>query len=217
MARLKAGVLISGRGSNMQALIRAARDPNFPAAIAVVVASNPTAPGLALAAEAGIPAVGIDPKGLHRDAFEARVQAALDAAGVELVCLAGFMRLLGAAFVDRWAGRMVNIHPSLLPAFKGLDVHKRVLESGARFSGCSVHFVTPEVDDGPIIVQAVVPVQADDTADSLAERVLAAEHRIYPLALRWIAERRLRVDGRRVVVAGAANAGDLIINPPATD
>jgi phosphoribosylglycinamide formyltransferase 1 len=212
--RLKFGVLISGRGSNMQALIRASRDPNFPAAIALVISSNPKAPGLALAAEAGIPAVAIDAKGLDRDTVEGRIQEALDKAGVELVCLAGFMRLLSAGFVNRWAGRMINIHPSLLPAFKGLDVHARVLESGARFSGCSVHFVTPEVDDGPIIVQAVVPVQVDDTAESLSARVLTAEHRIYPLALRWIAERRVRVEGRRVVVAGAANAGDSIINPP---
>jgi phosphoribosylglycinamide formyltransferase-1 len=215
--RLRAGILISGRGSNMQALIRASRDPNFPAAITVVVSSHPKAPGLALAAEAGIPTVAIDPKGLDRDAVEGRIQGALAGAGVELVCLAGFMRLLSAEFVNRWAGRLVNIHPSLLPAFKGLDVHKRVLESGARFSGCSVHFVTPDVDDGPIIVQAVVPVLAEDTEESLAARVLAAEHRIYPLALRWIAERRLRVEGRRVVVAGAANAGDSIINPPAVD
>jgi phosphoribosylglycinamide formyltransferase-1 len=215
--RLRAGVLISGRGSNMQALIRASRDPNFPAAIAVVVSSQPGAPGLELAAEAGVPAVAVDPKGLDREAFEARLQGALQGAGVELVCLAGFMRLLSPAFVTRWAGRMVNIHPSLLPAFKGLDVHNRVLASGARFSGCSVHFVTAELDDGPIIVQAVVPVLAEDTEESLAERVLAAEHRIYPLALRWIAERRLRVEGRRVVVAGAANAGDSIINPPAVD
>lgn len=201
----------------MQALIRAARDPGFPALIAIVISSRPDAPGLALAAEAKIPATAVDAKGLDREGFEGRLQGALESAGVELVCLAGFMRLLSPAFVKRWSGRMINIHPSLLPAFKGLNVHQRVIESGARFSGCSVHFVTPEVDDGPIIVQAVVPVQTEDTPGSLAERVLAAEHRIYPLALRWFAERRLRIDGRRVVVAGAANAGDSIINPPAVD
>jgi phosphoribosylglycinamide formyltransferase 1 len=216
VAKLKVAVLISGRGSNLQALIAACAAPDFPAAIALVIANRADAAGLAHAAKAGI-ATAIIP---HRDyrsreAFDAALTAALDGAAIELVCLAGFMRLLTPEFVTRWRDRLVNIHPSLLPAFPGLDTHARALAAGVRFSGCTVHFVRAEMDSGPIIVQAAVPVLAGDDAEQLAARVLAAEHRAYPLALRLIGEGKLRVIGERVEVLGAGGAPlPSLINPP---
>lgn len=214
MAKLKVGVLISGRGSNLQALLDAAADPRFPAAIALVISNRPDAPGLDRAAAAGVATATIDHRRFAgREAFEDAVSAALDAAGVGLVCLAGFMRLLTPGFVGRWQNRLINIHPSLLPAFRGLHVHRRVLEAGVRFTGCTVHFVRPEIDDGPIIVQAVVPVLTDDDEDRLAARVLAWEHRIYPLAVRLFAEGRLAIDGERVLVAGARSPAGALVNP----
>lgn len=214
MAKLKIGVLISGRGSNLQALIDAAADAAFPATIATVISNEPGAAGLTRAQDAGIATATIN----HRDfpdraAFEDAITAALAEAGVELVCLAGFMRLLTEGFVRCWWDRLINIHPSLLPAFRGLHVHEAVLVYGARFSGCTVHYVRPAMDDGPIIVQAAVPVLADDDADRLAARILAEEHRIYPLAVRLIAEGRVRIEGERVVVAEAKAPGTSLLNP----
>ena len=213
-ARLRIAVLISGRGSNLRSLIEGCAEPGFPAEIVTVIA-NRAAAGLAHAAGAGI-AHEIIP---HRDypdraAFDAALDRALRRAGVELVCLAGFMRLLTPGFVEAWRDRMINIHPSLLPAFPGLHTHERALEAGVRFTGCTVHFVRPEMDTGPIIVQAAVPVRADDDTGRLAARVLAAEHRAYPLALRFVAEGRVRVVDERALVADAAAPGEALLNPP---
>lgn len=215
MARLRAGVLISGRGSNLQALIDACADPAFPAEIAIVISNNPTAPGLARAERAGIPTRVIPHKEFpDRPSFDAVIEGALKETGVELVCLAGFMRLFSDGFVERWRDRMINIHPSLLPAFKGTKVHEQVLAAGVRFTGCTVHFVRPAMDEGPIIVQAVVAVLPGDDAARLADRVLAEEHRIYPLALRLIAEGRVRVTGERAEITGAAGpTPPALVNP----
>ena len=201
MARLKVGVLISGSGTNLQALIDDCARADAPSEIALVLSNRADAFGLTRAAEAGLPHRVID----HRDYgaradFERALSAALEASGVELVCLAGFMRVLTAAFVERWRDRLINVHPSLLPAFKGLDTHARAIAAGVRIAGCTVHFVRAEVDDGPIIVQAAVPVLADDTAESLAARVLGEEHRCLPLAVRLIAEGRVSVAGGRCVI-----------------
>ncbi len=215
MAKLKLGVLISGRGSNLQALIDAAATPDYPAQIALVISNAEDAYGLVRAAEAGIPTQVIDHRGFaDRASFEVALTDALVAADVELVCLAGFMRLLTDGFVTRWWDRLINIHPSLLPAFRGLHTHQRAIEAGVRFTGCTVHFVRPAMDDGPIIVQAAVPLARDDDEDRLAARVLTAEHRIYPLAVRLFAEGRLRIDGGRVCVEGMAPPADCLINPP---
>lgn len=192
------GILISGRGSNMRALVQAAQAADFPARIAVVIANKAEAEGLDYAKAQGIATAVIPSKGKSREVFDAELDAALRQHGVEIICLAGFMRLLTASFVETWRGRLLNIHPSLLPAFRGTQVHERVIESGARFTGCTVHFVVPEMDEGPIIVQAAVPVPDDATPDTLAELVLAEEHKLYPQALRLLAEGRLRVDGNRV-------------------
>ncbi len=188
----RAAVLISGRGSNMVALLEAARDPAYPVEIDLVLSNRPLAPGLALADAAGIPILAIDHRMFKGDraAHEATIDSALRAANVQILCLAGYMRLLTPFLVDRWAGRMLNIHPSLLPAFPGLDTHERALAAGVKLHGCTVHLVTQTMDEGPILAQAAVPVLPDDTADSLAARVLAQEHIIYPLALRLFAEQR---------------------------
>lgn len=216
MARLKVGVLISGRGSNMQALIDACRVPRFPAEIALVLSNEASAAGLLRAREAGIATRVIDHRGFAKDraAFERALTAALEEAGVEFVCLAGFMRLLTETFVDHWRDRLINIHPSILPAFRGLDTHKRALEAGVRLHGCTVHFVRAAMDDGPIIVQAAVPVLPGDDEAALAARVLAAEHRCYPLALKLAAEGRLSVDNERCLVRGAPVQEAALINPP---
>jgi len=214
MARLKAAVLISGRGTNLQALIEDCARPDAPAEIALVLSNVPGAAGLARAADAGIATRVIDHKGFaSRAAFEDALQRCLDETGIELVCLAGFMRLLTAPFVERWRNRLINIHPSLLPSYRGLDTHARAIADGVRFAGCTVHFVRAEMDAGPIIVQAAVPVHPDDDADRLAARVLEAEHRCYPLALRLIAAGRVRVDGERVIVDGAAAPPAVLLNP----
>ena len=182
----RVAVLISGRGSNMQALLRAAADPAYPARIALVLANRPDAPGLAHAATHGAEALAIDhrPYGRDRAAHERAIQEALDARGIGLVCLAGYMRLLTPYLVGAWAGRMLNIHPSLLPAFPGLDTHARALAAGVKLHGCTVHHVTEAMDEGPILAQAAVPVLPGDTPAVLAGRVLAQEHRLYPAALR---------------------------------
>ncbi|MDA8231515.1 MAG: phosphoribosylglycinamide formyltransferase [Magnetospirillum sp.] len=212
-AKAKVGVLVSGRGSNLQALLDAAADPAFPAEIGLVLSNVPGVYALERAARAGVPTRVIEHKDFaSRDAFDAAMDAALREAGVEIVCLAGFMRLLSAGFVSGWAGRMLNIHPALLPSFKGLHTHRRAIEAGVKLHGCTVHLVTPELDDGPILAQAAVPVLASDDEDSLAARVLAEEHRIYPLALRLLVEGRVRVDGNRAVV-DAPGPGEGIRNP----
>ena len=212
--KLRLGVLISGRGSNLQALIDACAAPDYPAEIALVVSNVASAYGLERAAEAGIPTRVIDHKPFaSRGDFETALTAALRETGCGLVCLAGFMRLLTPSFVEAWWDRLINIHPSLLPAFRGLHTHERVIEYGAKFSGCTVHFVRPAMDDGPIIVQAAVPVLENDDPDRLAARILVQEHRIYPLAVRLIAERRLRVDGARVLIDGADAPEAALTNP----
>jgi phosphoribosylglycinamide formyltransferase-1 len=204
MIRKRVAILISGRGSNMAALIATAKDPAYPAEIALVVSNEPAAEGLKRAAAAGIATAVVDhrPFGKDREAFERALQGELEKAGIEIVCLAGFMRLLTPWFVRRWDSRLINIHPALLPAFKGLDTHARALAAGVKEHGASVHFVVPEMDSGPIIMQAAVPVRADDTAATLAARVLAVEHQIYPQALRLLAEGRLRVAGGRCLIDG---------------
>ena len=213
MARLRVGVLISGSGTNLQSLIDDCARADAPSEIALVLSNRADAFGLTRAAEAGLPYRVID----HRDYgaradFERALSAALEASGVELVCLAGFMRVLTAPFVERWRDRLINIHPSLLPAFKGLDTHARAIAAGVRIAGCTVHFVRAAVDDGPIIVQAAVPVLLDDTAESLAARVLGEEHRCLPLAVRLIAEGRVSVAGGRCVI-DAPGSGGALVNP----
>jgi phosphoribosylglycinamide formyltransferase-1 len=211
-ARLKVGALISGRGSNLQALVdAAAADSAYPAEIVLVISNQAEAQGLQRAADAGIAQQIIAER--DRAAFAAAADRALRQHGVELIALAGFMRLLDTGFVAAWRDRMINIHPSLLPAFPGLHPQRQALMAGARFSGCTVHFVRAEVDSGPIIGQAVVPVHDNDDEESLAARILAAEHRLYPLAVRLYAERRLRIDGNRVVVTGGTAPDIAALNP----
>ncbi len=204
MARRRVAVLISGRGSNMAALIDATKQHDYPAEIVLVLSNVPDAGGLATAQANGIATAVVDHKrfGKDRAAFEQALQTQLDQHAIELVCLAGFMRLLTPAFVAHWAERMLNIHPALLPAFKGLDTHKRALETGVKLHGATVHFVVPEMDSGPIIVQGAVAVRDDDTEASLGARVIKVEHRIYPLALRLVAEGRVRVENGRCLIGG---------------
>jgi phosphoribosylglycinamide formyltransferase-1 len=215
MSRKRVAVLISGRGSNMAALIEAAKDKSYPAEIALVVSNRPDAAGLATAKAAGIATAVVDHSAYGKDrvAFERALRVALDKHAIELICLAGFMRLLSADFVGHWQGRMLNIHPALLPAFKGLDTHKRALAAGAKMHGATVHFVVPEMDSGPTIVQGAVPVRAGDTEQALAARVLAVEHRIYPLALRLVAEGRVRVIDGRCLIDGVPVADAAAIIP----
>lgn len=202
--RLRVGVLLSGGGTNFQALLDACADPEFPAEIVLALSNNADAFGLQRARRAGVPTAVVDHRPYEsREAFEADLQKALDAAGVEVVCLAGFLRVLTAGFVDAWRDRMLNIHPSLLPAYKGLHTHRRALADGAPLHGCTVHVVRPALDDGPLIVQAEVPVLPDDDEERLAARVLGREHVIYPLALRLLGEGRVRVVDDRVEIDGA--------------
>jgi phosphoribosylglycinamide formyltransferase-1 len=216
MRRARAAVLISGRGSNMAALVAAAAEAAFPAEIAAVIANRDDAAGLAHAAAAGVATAVVASKGLERAAFEAALDAKLEAIGADIVCLAGFMRVLSAAFVERWQDRLINVHPSLLPAFPGLDTHARALAAGVKLHGCTVHFVRAAVDDGPIIAQGAVPVLSDDTPETLAARVLKVEHRIYPQALALVASGRVRIDGARVLIAPpAAESGDGVLIAPA--
>lgn len=215
MACLRVAVLISGRGSNLQALIDACAAEGFPAAIGLVLSNRADAAGLDRAGRAGLPTAIVPHRDFpSREAFDAALDQRLRDAGIGLVCLAGFMRLLGGPFVERWRDRLINIHPSLLPAFPGLDTHRRVLAQGVRITGCTVHFVRAEMDNGPIIVQAAVPVLPGDDETRLAARVLAAEHRAYPLALRLIAEDRVRVRAERVEITGAGAPAPLLLNPP---
>lgn len=202
MARKRVAILISGRGSNMAALIEAAKDKSYPAEIVLVVSNIADAGGLAVARANGIATETIEHKtfGKDREAFERALQALLEKNRIEIVCLAGFMRLLTPWFVAQWQGKLLNVHPALLPSFKGLDTHERAIEAGVRIHGATVHFVVPEVDSGPIVAQAAVPVADGDTADSLAARVIKLEHRIYPLALKLVAEGRVRIEGGRCLV-----------------
>lgn len=206
-------VLISGRGSNMRALVEAAKAPDYPARIALVLSNRADAAGLDYAEEHGIETAVIPSKGKERAAFDAEVDALLKAKDIEFVCLAGFMRILTPEFVANWTGRMLNIHPSLLPAFKGIHVHEQALEAGVRITGCTVHFVIPELDDGPIVIQAAVPVPPGATPGDLARLVLEQEHKVYPAALRWLAEGRLQIDGRVVRIRDAAAAQGAVISP----
>jgi phosphoribosylglycinamide formyltransferase-1 len=199
--KVRTAILISGRGSNMRSLIAAAADPAFPAEIVLVISNVGSAEGLKHAANAGIATRVIPHKAfVSREAFDAAIDAALNEAGIEIVCLAGFMRILSDWFARKWEGRLLNIHPSLLPAFKGVRVHEQVLQAGVRVTGCTVHFVVPELDAGPIIAQAAVPVELGDTPEALAARVLQAEHKLYPAALEMLAEGRVKLQNGRAVL-----------------
>jgi phosphoribosylglycinamide formyltransferase-1 len=213
--RPRVAILISGRGSNMVALVKAAKLKDFPAEIAVVISNRADAMGLALAGAEGIPTVTIESKpfGKDRSAFEAALQSALEAHRIELICLGGFMRLFTAEFVQAWYGRMLNIHPSLLPSFPGLDPHAQALDAGVKVSGATVHFVTPETDAGPIVMQGVVPVRDDDTPDTLSARILVIEHQIYPAALRLLASGRLRLEGAICHLDSDISGKDRLISP----
>lgn len=218
----RVAILISGRGSNMAALISASREDNFPAEIVGVISNRADAAGLDIAGKAGFQTRTV----LKADhptpqSHDAAVEAALAELGAEIVCLAGYLRQLTPEFVQRWEGRLINIHPSLLPLFRGLDTHRKALDAGLRVHGCTVHFVTAEVDAGPIIAQAAVPVELSDTETGLAARVLRAEHRLYPIALRMVAEGKVRMEGGRSLFSPFAtknSAGELIISPePSSD
>lgn len=213
-ARKRVGVLISGRGSNMSSLIDACNNPDYPAEMSIVISNNPDAPGLDIAAQSGIATRAIDHrKYASRENFEADLDAALKKAGVELICNAGFMRLLTSGFVENWRDRQLNIHPSLLPSFKGLHTHERAIEAGVKISGCTVHFVRTEMDAGPIIAQAAVPVLPEDSVDDLASRVLEAEHKLYPLALEMVASGVATLEGERVIFKGKPKAHGPYIAP----
>ena len=212
--RRRVGVVISGRGSNLKSLIQAAAAKGFPAEIALVISNRADAGGLAHARKAHIATEVIPHKNYpSREAFDAELHMALTQAKIDLVCLAGFMRLLTPEFVEGWRGRMLNIHPSLLPAFPGLDTHERALKAGVRFTGCTVHFVRAEMDAGPIVAQAAVPVLPGDTPKTLAARVLEAEHRLYPLALGLVAGGKARVIGEQVKIAGHKGPAGPLFNP----
>jgi phosphoribosylglycinamide formyltransferase 1 len=214
----RAAILISGRGSNMAALIQAAAAEDYPVEMALVVSNRADALGLERAKQAGVKTLLIESKpfGKDRAAFEAVLQAALDQHAIELICLAGFMRLFTAAFVERWYGKMLNIHPSLLPSFPGLDPHGQALRAGVKISGATVHFVTPATDAGPILMQGAVSVSDHDTAETLSERILEVEHRIYPDALRLLASGGVRLDGDICKTPDSAGSGNFLISPVAS-
>jgi len=214
VTRPPTAVLISGRGSNMDALIEATRAKDFPAEIALILSNRPDAPGLARAKALGIPTAAVDHKiYAGREEFERSMQIVLETHKIEFICLAGFLRMLTPWFVGLWSGRMLNIHPALLPAYRGLHTHERALHDGVKIHGCTVHFVVPQMDEGPIVAQAALPVLDDDTPESLSARVLELEHKIYPLALRLVASGAVRIEGNRVVGA-TKQAQDALINPP---
>jgi phosphoribosylglycinamide formyltransferase-1 len=216
MVKRRVAILISGRGSNMAALIAAAQAQDFPAEIALVLSNRPDAMGLATAREAGLATAVVDHTGFGKDreAFERALQGELEARRIDIVCLAGFMRLLTPWLVSRWQDRMLNIHPALLPAFKGLVTHERALAAGVKIHGATVHFVVPEMDSGPVIAQGALAVRDDDTSDTLGARVLAIEHRIYPLALRLVAEGRVSVVEGRCRIEGASANDHILMAPP---
>ncbi|RIK98971.1 MAG: phosphoribosylglycinamide formyltransferase [Proteobacteria bacterium] len=214
-AKRRVAILISGRGSNMTALIEAAKAQDFPAEIVLVVSNKADAGGLEIAAQHGIATVVIEsrPFGKDREAFERALQDKLTASGIDLVCLAGFLRLLTPWFVRQWEGRMLNIHPALLPAYRGLHTHERALADGVKIHGATVHFVVPEMDAGPIVMQGAVAVRADDTAETLAARVLAVEHQIYPDALRLVASGGIRIENGVCRTRATGSADDRLISP----
>jgi phosphoribosylglycinamide formyltransferase 1 len=210
----RTAILISGRGSNMRSLVEAARAPDYPATIALVISNRPEAAGAVWAVEQGLPTVIIDHKSYgSRGEFERALQSALDTHAIELVALAGFMRLMTPEFVGHWQDRMINIHPSLLPSFKGLHTHERAIAAGVKIAGCTVHFVRAEMDDGPIIAQAAVPVLEGDTAETLAARILKLEHRVYPAALRLVAAGTARLEGEKVFISSQLSEGDGLFSP----
>lgn len=210
----RTAILISGRGSNMMSLVQAAKQPEYPAEIVLVVSNRPDAEGIAWARDQGIPVLAMDHK-LYADRthFDGQLHGVLTASRVELVCLAGFMRLLTPHFVESWRDRMLNIHPALLPAFKGLDTHTRALEAGVKFSGCTVHLVRPEMDEGPILGQAAVTVLPGDTQETLAARVLAAEHRLYPRILELFAAGLISINGNKTSTSVDVNESRVIYSP----
>jgi phosphoribosylglycinamide formyltransferase 1 len=214
----RVAILISGRGSNMAALIQAALAPDYPAEIVVVISNRADAPGLEKAKASGIATAVIESKpfGKDRTGFETALQAMLDQHRVELICLGGFMRLFTAEFVQRWYGKMLNIHPSLLPSFPGLDPHGQALRAGVKISGATVHFVIPETDAGPILMQGAVGVSDHDTAETLSERILEVEHRIYPDALRLLALGAVKLDGDICKTPDSAGSGNFLISPVAS-
>lgn len=213
-AKKRVGILISGRGSNMRSLIEAARDPAYPAEIVVVISNRPDAAGLSFAKENGIPALGLDHTRYESRAhFEGQMQTVLTASKVDLVACAGFMRLMTEGFVEAWRDRMLNIHPSLLPLFKGLHTHERALEAGVRVAGCTVHVVRPGMDEGPIIAQAAVPVVSGDTPETLGARVLAAEHKLYPHALALYVRGNARVIGEKIDFKQTINQNEALFSP----
>ena len=214
MAKLKLCVLISGRGSNLQSLIDACAANDYPAEIALVISNIDGVQGLERASNAGIPTTVVSHRDFRsRESFDASLTETISRLDVDLLCLAGFMRILSDGFVEHWQDRLVNIHPSLLPSFKGLDVQQRAIDAGVRFSGCTVHYVRSDMDCGPIIVQAVVPVLGDDDGDALARRILEQEHIIYPLAVRMIAQGRVTIKDELVIVDAAAPGGSVLLNP----
>jgi phosphoribosylglycinamide formyltransferase-1 len=215
----RTAILISGRGSNMAALIDAAAERDFPAEIVAVISDKADAQGLGVARARGISVHVFQRRDFAgKEAHDSAIDAKLMSLGTEIVCLAGYMRLLTTPFVEKWRGRMINIHPALLPLFRGLDTHRRALDAGMRLHGCTVHFVTPETDDGPIIAQAAVPVLVDDREADLAARVLTVEHKLYPMALRLLAEGKVRMEGNRAVfsdeMARATDGGAAVFSPP---
>jgi phosphoribosylglycinamide formyltransferase-1 len=214
MTRRRVAILISGRGSNMVSLIEAARAPDFPAEIALVLSNRPDAAGLEHAKAAGIATLAIDHKACpDRESFDRALDAALTSHDIAFICLAGFMRVLTDGFVERWSGKMINIHPSLLPLYRGTQTHRRALADGVLVHGCTVHFVVPELDAGPIIAQAAVPVVPGDTEESLAARVIVQEHVLYPEALRTICDGTAWLDNRRVVFSRDWDAGGALHSP----
>ena len=214
--RLKVGVVISGRGSNLQALLDACATAEFPAEIVLVISNNPDVEGLRRAEKAGVATETINHRDFNdRASFERTLTASMEAAGVEVICHAGFMRIVTADYLKHWHNRLINIHPSLLPAFPGLDTHRRALEAGVKLHGCTVHYVREEVDVGPIIGQAAVPVLEGDSEDSLAARVLGAEHRLYPLCLKLVAEGRVKVAGDTAEISGGSETAPQILLSPA--
>ncbi|ESR27214.1 phosphoribosylglycinamide formyltransferase [Lutibaculum baratangense] len=209
--RKRVGILISGRGSNMAALVRAAAQPGYPAEIAIVISHKADAPGLQVAREMGIEAVAI---AARMPEFEVEADRLLHERGVEIVCLAGFMRLLSTGFVERWRDRLLNVHPSLLPAFPGLDAQAQALAAGVKIAGCTVHLVRPEMDTGPILMQAAVPVLPDDSVDTLSIRIIRREHEIYPAALARLARGEVRIDGEIAHLADVARDDRMIVPNP---
>ncbi|MBT5434204.1 MAG: phosphoribosylglycinamide formyltransferase [Alphaproteobacteria bacterium] len=211
---MKVAVFISGRGTNLQALIDVCAQEDTPAEIGLVVSNRPAAQGLARASAAGIPTVVVDHKTYDdRESFDAALDTAVTRAGCDFICLAGFMRILTEDFTRKWRDRMLNIHPSLIPAFPGLNCHARAIEAGVMISGCTVHFARPELDAGPVIAQAAVPVLPDDDEEALAARILEAEHRIYPMALKLIAQGRIRIVNERVRIQDGSMADGMLVNP----